>query len=98
MISWPYLLPVYTFILLSVSFEKKNIDIVYKNFKNVKKSTKSDTITNVQSPTMIVKCRISFPCASKRVDTAYLNPKSRGYRSVTQKNNLSRCTVTMLKR
>ena len=44
---------------------------------------KSDTITNVQSPTMIVKCRISFPC--KRVDTAYLNPKSRGYRSVTQK-------------
>ena len=25
------------------------------NFKNVKKSTKSDTITNVQSPTMIVK-------------------------------------------
>ena len=58
---------------------------MYKNFKNVEKSTKSGTITNVQSPTMIVKCRISFPCASKRVDTAYLNPKSRGYRSVTQK-------------
>ena len=33
------------------------------NFKNVKKFTKFDTITNVQSPTMIVKCRISFPCA-----------------------------------
>ena len=66
---------------------------MYKNFKNVKKSTKSDTIANVQSPTMIVKCS-----ASKRVDTAYLNPKSRGYRSVTQKYNLSRCTVTMLKR
>ena len=69
-------------------------------FKNVKESTKSDTITNVQSPTMIVKCRISFPCASKRVDTAYLhvNPRSRGYRSITQKYYLSRCTVTMLKR
>ena len=33
---------------------------MYKNFKNVKKSTKSDTITNVQSPTMIVKCRNIF--------------------------------------
>ena len=76
----------------------KCLNSLNANFKNVKNSTKSDTITNVQSPTMIVKCRISFQCASKRVDTACLNPKSRGYRSVTQKYYLSRCTVTMLKR
>ena len=53
--------------LLSFSFEKNN-DIMYNslnvNFKNVKKSTKSDTITNVQSPTMIVKCSISWATSS----------------------------------